>query len=251
MKIIFACRNNSSAIYLAQYLYKNNFLHGLLIESGKKAKQRKLNRLFKKNSIWAFPKIVLDIIALTFYSKIGEKKLQQFVQKETFPFEMPKNIPSCYVEDINDIESKNFLQKQEVDILVVLGTAILKPEIINIPKKHIFNIHGGIVPEYRNVHSDFWAYTQKDFEKIGVSIIQLDTTIDGGKVMTQQSIEYENKDSIFTIKQKNLQVAKNLILKTLETTLAQNNFTGIDQIEDKKGFYPTPTFFDLIKLAFK
>jgi folate-dependent phosphoribosylglycinamide formyltransferase PurN len=55
--------------------------------------------------------------------------------------------------------------------------------------KPIVNIHDGIIPTFRNVHTDFWAYfTHQDFP-FGVTLFEINDFIDAGKIVRQQVLE--------------------------------------------------------------
>ena len=69
--------------------------------------------------------------------------------------------------------------------------------MLSIAKRYTLNIHGGIVPKYRNVHSEFWAISKNDFKNIGTSIIHLDPGIDTGDIAIQEILEINSNDTIF------------------------------------------------------
>ena len=55
--------------------------------------------------------------------------------------------------------------------------------------KYFLNIHGGIVPNYRNVHGQFWSYYNKDYSNMGSSILHLTKGIDNGNVALMSNLD--------------------------------------------------------------
>jgi len=247
MKIIFACRECPASYYIASRLKQEKLLHGIIIESGVSARKRKINRLLKKTKVWQLPVVFLDIFSLFIYYRLQIYSILNYVTREFAVHDFPHGVSKIYVEDINDTKCMEFLQKENPDIFVVRGTAILKSHIIAIPRKYVLNIHGGIVPEYRNVHSAFWAYIKRDYKNIGTSIIFLDEGIDTGDIAKQAFITTNECDSIFEVKKKNLKLAGDLILQVLGNSECVPH-TNVQE-KSKQNFYPTPKAADFIKLV--
>jgi len=68
--------------------------------------------------------------------------------------------------NINSPEVYENICNFKPDLIIVRGTSIIKKPLINYDIKHFLNIHGGIVPNYRNVHGLFWSYYFKDFSNM-------------------------------------------------------------------------------------
>ncbi len=245
MKIIFACRNGVTSYYIASRLYEGDLLQGVLVESGSTARKQKIDRIFKKMRFWQFPVVLLDLFFLFIYQKIQSHSIRNYISLKYEIHDFPEKINTLYVEDINDSKSMEFLKEQNPDILVVQGTAILKNDIIKIPRKHVFNIHGGIVPKYRNVHSDFWAFMENDYENIGTSILYLDEGVDTGDIAIQDTVIVNEYDSLLEVKKKNLELAGDLIIKVLDN--CEKVPCRIIQDKIKQRFYSNPGSLAFIK----
>lgn len=164
--------------------------------------------------------------------------MRDFVAAEELEMKFPDGIQQLRVDDINDASCEDFLERQKPDYLVVMGTALLKKNIIDIPMVATLNIHGGLVPSYRNVHSDFWAYIHDDRENIGTSILYLDEGIDTGEIVCQASAAVDAEDGLLAAKKKNLLLAGELIV----TALTREELIDNRQAQDKalQRFFPTP-----------
>jgi len=124
----------------------------------------------------------------------------------------------------------------------------LDAKTIKIVQGPIYNIHGGIVPKYRNVHSELWAYINRDFLNIGVTIMHLDSGIDTGDIAAQKRLTADECCSIIDIKVRNLQLSSELIVDVLRNT--NTEMIRIQQDKTQQGFYPTPRALQLFILLF-
>ncbi len=247
-KILFACRSGASASFIAQHLYNAGRLDAIIIESGSKAQKRKLERIRKNTKWWQWPLTLLNLLLLLLFSKAQGIAIRNFVYKEIGTVSFPGNVVSYYVDDINDDDCLEILNKEKPHTLVVYGTSILKDKVINISYNYILNIHNGIVPKYRNVHSEIWAYINRDFLNIGVTIMHLDPGIDTGDIAAQERLIINDNCGIFDIKIRNLQLSAQLIVDTLINT--DTEIARIPQDKAQQGFYPTPKGAQLLRLLF-
>jgi len=83
-------------------------------------------------------------------------------------------------DDMN--QEAGLIKQMRPDLMIVVGTKKLKPEIFNIPPLGTINVHTGILPEYRGSDSEFWAVYNRD-DKIGVSIHYMEESLDTGDVI--------------------------------------------------------------------
>lgn len=246
MKTLFLFRSSFDAQYILSKLNEKQLVQGVILESGKKARYRKLQRLFRGSSVLCYPKIFVDVLSLLVYSFSMEKGMAKRLKHDSYP----KDKIQLFVQDANDPECIHSIRKYRPDIIFVYGTAILGKEFLKKIHSTILNIHSGILPHYRNVHSDFWAYLKKDYTNIGISLFFLDNGIDSGDICLQKRIQYSKNDHLVDIKVKNLA----LIPEFIETVLRKYNNKTLPRVKQKTSpgaFYLTPTCKDIITLFFR
>lgn len=248
MKTVFITTDSCGGKFIANILKRNGFLDALIIEKEGGETREKLKRDLKKAPLWKLPVKIIDFFSVFIYSGICSCYLHRHLLLKNNFASYPQNIPLHIVENASDANCVSLLKSLNPDILVVLGTSILKPEVISIPKKFILNIHGGIVPQYRNVHSDFWAFINRDYDNIGTSIIHLNSGIDTGDVALQSCIEINRTDNLLTIKNKNINLAGNLIIEALNLASC-GLLKRSPQNHAEKGVYRTPGFLDFLSLT--
>ena len=247
MKTVLLTTHSCSAKYIAHQLHQNGFLAAVIIENSiSKNKKNLIQKIF--SSGWLqFPVKLLDFFSVYVYSKLCNRYLSKHLLSINQIDGFPENTTIHRVENASGAKCISILKKLEPAILVVLGTSLLSKDVLAIAKEYSLNIHGGIVPQYRNVHSDFWAFIFRDHDNIGTSIIHLDRGIDTGDVALQSSIEVDAQDTIYSIKKKNLILAGNLVIKTIGKAI-DDSLPKVPQSNTQKGFYHTPGFADFFRL---
>ena len=245
MKVILACRDGPPGHYIAGRLAEQNLLYALIVESGRTARRNKMQRLLRGGAIWQLPGKLLNVTLLMGYQARHNRALRKFVAHR-FGEGFPEGIQRLEVDDINDKASKEFLQQSNPDYLVILGTGLLRPEIIGIARQATLNIHGGLVPRYRNVHSDLWAFINDDRRNIGTSILLLDEGIDTGDIVCQAPAGVDDDDTLVSARKKNLTMAGDLIEQALTDQSLMDNRRPQDTALQE--FYPTPGNREFLKL---
>lgn len=243
MKILYLFRSSFDAQYILSKLLQKKLVQKVILETGAKAKYRKLKRLFQKSTFIHYPKLLVDVLSLVLYSFYMERGVIKRLKTVSYP----KNKVNLIVKDANDNECIQYIQRYSPDMVFIYGTAILSKEFIREVHSTIINIHSGILPHYRNVHSDFWAYLNKDYKNIGVSLFFLDTGIDSGDICLQKRIWYSGNDHLMDIKVKNLSMIPDLIEVAI-SKFKNRTLPRIKQNTSSIGFYPTPTFKDMVTL---
>ena len=153
-------------------------------------------------------------------------------------------------KDINSSEVYENINNFRPDVIIVRGTSIIRDPLINIKVKYFLNIHGGIVPNYRNVHGQFWSYYNKDYLNMGSSILHLTKGIDNGNVALMSNLDI-HPESLKDLHLKTLMLSNKLTEKLIDNLLMGKELKSIEQNKDIKPFYgQTPKFFDFMKLFF-
>jgi len=97
------------------------------------------------------------------------------------------------------------LKRLNVDLVVLVGyMRILSKEFVDAYPGHIINVHPSLLPAFAggmdsDVHSEVIAAGVKE---TGASIHLVDETVDGGKILIQESCEVSPEDTPETLKNK-------------------------------------------------
>ncbi len=102
-----------------------------------------------------------------------------------------KNVPTLLTHSPNSPEAEKFLTEAAADIIVARCKTLLKKNIFTLAKTATVVFHPGICPEYRNAHGCFWALAREDYEKVGMTLLQIDEGIDTGPTFGYYSYDYD------------------------------------------------------------
>lgn len=134
-------------------------------------------------------------------------------------------IEIIYTNKVNSDERvKNVLKKNKFDYALILGGAILKEELMNCTTARWINGHGGVLPMYRGLNSEYWAIRNHDYCNIGITIHEATAKIDEGKILEISKINYERNEKFISLLIRN---SKNLVITYLKV------FENIEELLNK------------------
>lgn len=153
----------------------------------------------------------------------------------------PKGVKYLETPSLREATVITAITKAEPDVCAVMGTSIIKPRLISIPKLGMINAHTSILPEYRGSRSEFWQCYNEDYRNVGVTLHFIDAGVDTGKILFQKKQEVgENPDPNELRANNTLATLQNYV-PTIEAVL---NGT-IEPKVQKQGTTPTYRFKDI------
>jgi len=78
-----------------------------------------------------------------------------------------------------------WVQKQNPDLLLLYGSSIIKPPLLDYYDGKIINMHLGLSPYYRGSGTNFWPLVEGLPECVGVTIHIATSKVDAGSIITQ------------------------------------------------------------------
>jgi len=235
VNVLFLARDGISARYIAGELSQQGLIDAVLFESGRPARLRKLRRHFAGSPL-SWPDRIKDLFALRTLSRDLEIYLTKHLSVRSI------TVPTHRCDDANDARATKILKRDGPDLVVVYGTAILRPETLNLAPLFL-NIHSGLVPKYRNVHSEFWALATGHPEEIGTSILHVTPGIDAGPIALQKAISV-TPQSLAEGHYLNLKLGATLAAKAIQLWRA-GALPSMQQESSVKGYFKTPGWRDI------
>ncbi len=108
-----------------------------------------------------------------------------------------RNIPVHCVSNHNDDTCKELLEADKPDLLVLGGTRIIKPKILEVPRQSTVNSHPGLLPCLRGSASVGWAL-YKDLPQ-GATAHFIDSGIDTGDIIVSRQLQVYRHDTYESI----------------------------------------------------
>lgn len=122
--------------------------------------------------------------------------------------------------EINSQKSLNLLEKSEIDFILLFGTSIIKPIILEKFPNRVINLHLGLSPYYKGSGTNFFPIFNNEFESIGATIHLAADKVDSGAILHQFRPDcIDENDSIHSIGNKVIQKAGFIFPKIVDQYL--------------------------------
>lgn len=102
------------------------------------------------------------------------------------------------VRSVNAPSVVEELRRLAATVVVVNGTGLLAPGVLEATRAPFINLHTGITPLYRGVHGGYWALAVGDAPNFGVTVHVIDRGIDTGAILYQERIRPTARDTFTT-----------------------------------------------------
>ena len=124
-----------------------------------------------------------------------------------------RKIPVFCVANHNDNTCKELLTAESPDILVLGGTRIIKPSILETPRRATVNAHPGLLPWLRGSASVGWAL-YKDLPQ-GATAHFIDPGIDTGDIIVRRELPVYHRDTYESLNARVATLAGELMAESL------------------------------------
>lgn len=95
-------------------------------------------------------------------------------------------IPQIEVDDIRSDALHSRIAAEQLDAAFSMCIDQFLPRrLVETPRLGTFLWHEGITPEYRGVHSPFWALARGDHERLGYTLLRMNQVLDAGPIYVQ------------------------------------------------------------------
>lgn len=196
-RIVLLCTDGRSSRILFHGLASHAEIAAILVEEPVSARQlvrRRINRLgFVKTAGQ-----VLFIACNKLLARFSEKRIRQLISAYRLDDSPLPEAISLPVGNVNSAKTIALLRELRPDAVVVNGTRIIAGEVLDAIAAPFLNTHMGITPKYRGVHGGYWALANRDRGNCGVTVHLVDTGIDTGGVLYQDTLTIEDSDDFNT-----------------------------------------------------
>lgn len=124
-----------------------------------------------------------------------------------------KKIPVYCVANHNDSTCRELLAADQPDVLVLGGTRIIKPSILEVPRRATVNAHPGLLPWLRGSASVGWAL-YKDMKQ-GATAHFIDPGIDTGDIIVRRELPVHRTDTYESLNARVAHLAAELMAESL------------------------------------
>ena len=212
-----------------------------LIESAISRRVLFKNRIRKLGLLAAVSQVAFVGLIRPFLRYFAKQRINQICRLDGLECVEPMSTHITKIASANGEDCAKFLREAEAKVVIVNGTRILRPHILNSTSAIFLNTHQGITPEYRGAHGAYWALEQNDAANCGVTIHLVDEGIDTGNIVGQAKIIPSSEDNFSsypflqtaTALPLLLTAVRNILGDKLETTPIQ----GLSRVWYHPGFF--------------
>jgi len=104
-------------------------------------------------------------------------------------------IPFRAVHGINTEETANLFREANAELGLSLGNSYIGKRIFSIPKYGMINIHGELLPQFKNAQSVIWQLYQGNINT-GYTIHEINSKIDDGAILRREEVPIIFKSSL-------------------------------------------------------
>jgi hypothetical protein len=185
MKTLLICHDGAQLdqVVLARWLNSFSKLVGIVVIQEPPGRiWRRVRREVKRVGTFRF----LDVLAFRLYYRVllaakDTRWERRELQEKCLVYgDIPDDTALLKTSSPNSQEAESFIKKVNPDLVLARCKVLLKENIFSIPAKGTFVMHPGICPEYRNAHGCFWALANRDLNKVGMTLLRIDTGVDTG-----------------------------------------------------------------------
>ena len=115
-----------------------------------------------------------------------------------------RQVPPGGCNDPNEIAA---MRDARPDVVLVFGTSLLQPLVIDTFPERIINIHLGLSPYYRGAGTNFWPLVNGEPEYCGATIHLLDAGVDSGPILQHVRPDIRSGDGPHDIGNKTIDAA--------------------------------------------
>jgi methionyl-tRNA formyltransferase len=179
------------------------------------------------------PSIVIQEV-----SRIGDEEREKFLKRIEGQQVPPRlnqlvagrRIPVYCVGNHNDATCAELLKADAPDVLVLGGTRIIKPHLLEVPARATVNCHPGLLPWLRGSASVGWAL-YKDLPQ-GATAHFIDPGIDTGDIIVRRELPVHRTDTYESLCSRVAILAAELMAETVRF-LAQGEPPRVPQEPDE------------------
>lgn len=116
----------------------------------------------------------------------------------------------------DNYEFLSMLKDIKPDLIVVVAYGkILRKEVLDIPVYGCVNVHASLLPKYRGAAPINWAIINGE-KKTGITTMLMDTGLDTGDILLQESLDIEDDDTAGTLHDKLKVLGAKVLYDTLQ-----------------------------------
>lgn len=203
-----------------------------------------LQSLWSVGRVTAFPYLIYKLATILFFKLMRVMKRDQAWDVEASA--TAKRIPIWHVTSINRPELISRIDGLQPDVIISVSCPQRIPEhILNLSSIGNINIHSSLLPTYAGLAPYYWVLANGE-KRTGTTVHVMTPKFDKGNVLSQHSIEIEDRESAFHLFLRLAVLGKHALLEGLERILKGDQ--GTPQDPSRHTYFSNPSFASYLAL---
>jgi methionyl-tRNA formyltransferase len=157
-----------------------------------------------------------------FFRRRKEYEQNTFANSASWTRKNQPTIIHVSTGQINSSDILKTLQAQQTDIIILFGSSLIGSEIMECFPNKIINLHVGISGEYRGSSCNFWPIYDGRLDCLGATVLTINTGIDTGEILAQETIAIEKGDTEQSLMGKSLVLGMDLTVQVVRQWIKGN-----------------------------
>ena len=193
LSVMVLCGRSPRHLYVANRLCEGARALAIVQETGTQWSARKVSRLLRPANLWRKGwrwlrdrrRYLGDAEARFFFGATPPRLLREDLRVE--------------VPHVDHPEVVALAERLRPDVIAVFGTSLIRGPLLGYGRLGMFNLHGGLSPNYRGADCTFWALYNAEPAQVGCTLHRIDTGIDTGALVAHVSPEVGEGDDELTL----------------------------------------------------
>ena len=193
LSVLILCGRSPRHLYVANRLCQSARALAIVQETGGEWSARKLLRALRPDNLWR--KAWRWLRDRRRYSGGAEARF-------FFGDAMPRLAQGDLVVEVPHVSHPEVValaDRLRPDVIAVFGTSLIRGPLLERGRLGIFNLHGGLSPQYRGADCTFWALYNGEPDQVGCTLHRIDAGIDTGKLVAHIQPEVREGDDELTL----------------------------------------------------
>ena len=193
LSLLILCGRSPRHIYVANRLCAGARVLAIVHEGGTELSGRKVLRKLRPANLWR-----KSWRWLRDRRRYAGGREARFFFGEKAP-ELVRTGLRVEVPHINHPDVVDLADRLRPDVIAVFGTSLIRGPLLERGRLGIFNLHGGLSPQYRGADCTFWALYNGEPDQVGCTLHRIDAGIDTGALIAHVRPEVHEGDDELTL----------------------------------------------------
>jgi folate-dependent phosphoribosylglycinamide formyltransferase PurN len=123
------------------------------------------------------------------------------------------------VHDVNDIALVQQAKRSGADVVILNGTAILKPVWLEAFPERVVNLHLGLAPFYKGSATLFWPFADQKLGLLGATIHLAVERVDSGRILRRVLPDWIEGEDYYAITNRLIRKSMDVLPSTVKAYL--------------------------------